>query len=145
MKAVKSSADNKVGIIELKSMDLECLANAIGCKWVEVVRPKLLYKLLKQKPISRYGDRNIVMIVDEEGWLKESPEINVIASFLYGEPGIVGDVLFVAEELTENGIDIAELTESEAIALLAPLYTVWKLIFGSKEGGYNEKNKNRMV
>ena len=150
MKAVKSSTDNKSDVIELKSMDSEYLANAIGCKWVEVVRPKLLYKLLGQKPISRYGDRNIVMIVDEEGWLKESLVINGVASFLYGEPDIVGDVLFVAEELTENGIDIAELTESELIALLDPLYiyyvcTAWEQIFESMEGGYNEKNKNRMV
>ena len=90
------------------------------------------------------------MVVDEEGWLKESPVINGIASFLHGEPGIVGDVLFVAEELTGNGIDIAELTDSELIALLDPLYiyyvyTAWEKIFESMEGGYNEKNKNRMV
>ena len=60
-----------------------CYEN-IGCQYVETVRPRYL-----QEPY--------ILMIDEEGRLKDRPAVNFIASYLYGahehhEP-IVGNVL----------------------------------------------------
>lgn len=53
------------------------------------------------------------MVVDEEGLFKETSKVNMLASLLYGDT-IVGDVLFVAEDYTDDGIDLFGLTDIEA-------------------------------
>lgn len=77
----------------------------IGADLVENVRPRGL-------------EEPYMMLVDEEGLLKEAPEVNGLASWLYethkhGHP-IVGDVLIVRSVETEDGGDIEGLSGEEA-------------------------------
>ena len=56
-------------------------------------------------------------MIDEEGWFKDKPAINFIASYLYGahehhEP-IVGNVLIMKVGMTNEGPDILPLNEAE--------------------------------
>ena len=50
---------------------LSTLYSLIGCDMIEIVRPHGL-------------PDGYVMVVDEEGLLKENPSLNVLASYLYG-------------------------------------------------------------
>lgn len=57
-------------------------------------------------------------LCDEEGLLKEKPTINFLGSWLYetqdhGEP-IVGDIMIVKEEMSDEGPDIGGMNETEA-------------------------------
>lgn len=81
-----------------------CYEN-IGCQYVETVRPRYL-----QEPY--------ILMIDEEGRLKDRPAVNFIASYLYGahehhEP-IVGNVLVMKMGMTNEGPDIMPLDEAEA-------------------------------
>ena len=81
-----------------------CYEN-IGCQYVETVRPRYL-----QEPY--------ILMIDEEGRLKDRPAVNFIASYLYGahehhEP-IVGNVLVMKLGMTDEGPDILPLDEAEA-------------------------------
>lgn len=107
MYAVKLSADLSVSIIEKKREQslLDFCYQSIGCQYIETVHPRYL-----QEPY--------ILIVDEEGRLKDKPSINFIASYLYGthehhEP-IVGNVLVMKLGMTNEGPDILPLDEAEA-------------------------------
>jgi hypothetical protein len=84
----------------------------IGCDCIEIVRPDGL-----KEPY--------VMIVDEEGLLKDKPRLNCIASYLYGTQNhgqpIVGKVLIMKTVETEEGEDIAWLDYGEALAIMNAL------------------------
>ena len=86
------------------------ICTEIGCDLFEVVRPKRLYEELGMicGQYSNQGE-SVAMIVDEEGLLKDGVSINTIASWLYetdkhGNP-IVGNVIFVGERETNDGIE----------------------------------------
>lgn len=66
---------------------LDFLYNEIGCDSIEIVR---VSQKLKQ-----------VLIVDEESLCKESPELNVIASLLAGQP--IYDTAILCEEAVIDG------------------------------------------
>lgn len=59
-----------------------------------------------------------VMIVDEEGMFAHPPRLNFIASILYGiqDHGspIVGNAIIMKDVMTDEGRDIAWLTDEEA-------------------------------
>lgn len=64
------------------------------------------------------------MLADEEGILKNLP-MNMIGSYLYesdihGTP-IVGDILFAAEHLTDDGIDLCGIQEPACRKLVEQL------------------------
>lgn len=88
----------------------EALRELIGneCDYFEHVMPGRLYSELEMenKPTSVSGEC-VSMLVDEEGLLKAN-RINLIGSYLYEydeyEQPIMGDILFVGEEWTEDGI-----------------------------------------
>ena len=80
------------------NLDCPDLATSIKADWIEVVRPAGLKD-------ARYGSVQIVMIVDEEGVLRDKP-MNARASWLYqthfhGHP-IRGDALLVGEGPTDD-------------------------------------------
>ena len=83
---------------------LPVLYKAIGCDMVEIVRVSKL-------------PANYVLVVDEEGLLKEKPSLNVIGSYLYGtykhDQPIVGNAVIMKEVMTDEGIDLAWLTKKE--------------------------------
>ena len=106
-KIIKVSTNGLVDVLDApESFDCRWLAKQIGCEWIEVVRP------------SERLEEGYVMIVDEEGLLKENC-LNVAGSWLYGtddhgEP-IVGDLLIMKEEYGEDGPDLAGMSEESAI------------------------------
>ena len=72
---------------------------------IEIVHPKGL-------------DRPYLLVIDEEGLLKDKPAVNFIGSYLYktqehGNP-IVGEVLIMQDIDTNSGPDIGFLTEDQA-------------------------------
>ena len=92
------------------------LRDKIGCEYVEVVHPEGL-------------PGPYLMIVDEEGLMKDRPSLNVIASYLYGthkhgQP-IVGNAVIVKEVITGEGYDLSWLTESEELAIERKLEGIW--------------------
>lgn len=105
-----------------------------GCSTYGHVMPRRLYTVLEMAdhPTAVSGEC-VSMLVDEEGLSKEiSP--NLIGSFLYetdrhGYP-IMGNVLFVGEELGDDGIDFCGIEESVFKQLEQKLYN---LIFAIKE------------
>ena len=107
MYAVKLSTTLNIEIVEKKPDQglLDFCYQNIGCQYVETVHARFL-----QEPY--------ILMIDEEGRLKDKPSINFIASYLYGthehhEP-IVGNVLVMKLGMTDEGPDILPLDEAEA-------------------------------
>ena len=69
---------------------------------------------MKGEPTEVLGEC-VSMLVDEEGRLKEN-EPNLIGSYLYESDRhrnyIMGNILFVGEELTDEGLDFCGIEES---------------------------------
>jgi len=117
MYVVKLDADLSVSIIEMKREEsfLDFCYQNIGCQYIEHVRAKGL--------IEPY-----VLIIDEEGRLKDKPAVNFIASYLYGahehhEP-IVGNALIAKIGMTSGGLDILPLEEAEAQQVMVSMTTI---------------------
>lgn len=92
-----------------------------GCNLYEHVMPERLYTDLKMKNCpTKIPGQCVSMLIDEEGRLKENVP-NLIGSYLYktdehGNP-IMGNILFVGEEWTGDGIDFCGI-EEETFKLL---------------------------
>lgn len=83
MKTVKVTTDNKVSVIDVNFDDFRSIQQAIGGHF-ETVRTQLMADYFK--------DPSVIMLVDEEGRIKELP-INPVGCTLYR--GIVaGDLIF---------------------------------------------------
>ena len=106
-KAIKLHTDGRVEIIDVpqqKSL-LDWFYLQLGCGMIENVYPRGL-------------EDPYMMVVDEEGLLKDSPVINYLGSYLYetqehGHP-IVGTVLVMQRVWTYDGPDIGGIPEKEA-------------------------------
>lgn len=87
-----------------------------NCEVYEHVMPRRLYtELNMQNQPSKIAGQCVSMLIDEEGRLKENVP-NLIGSYLYetdkhNQP-IVGNILFVGEEWTDDGIDFCGIEES---------------------------------
>ena len=91
MKTVKITVDNKVSIIDIDLDDFRSIQEEIG-GYAETVSTRRTYN---------YFDAPVVMLVDEEGILKNLP-INILGSWLYaceeyGDP-IVGDIILAIRD-----------------------------------------------
>lgn len=102
----------------------EYLRELIGedCRLYEHVMPKRLYTDLKMKNHpTKIPGQCVGMLIDEEGLLKEGNIPNLIGSYLYETDKhkipIMGNVLFVGEEWTGDGIDFCGI-EEETFKLL---------------------------
>lgn len=109
-KAIKLRTDGHIEIIDVpqqKSLLNWCYIQ-LGCGMIENVYPRGL-------------EDPYMMVVDEEGLLKDRPVINFLASYLYGTQKhghpIVGTVLVMQRVLTYDGPDIGGIPEEEAMAL----------------------------
>lgn len=122
MKLIKISTDLEMTVHEFPAGAYEqqnkFLRELIGnnCDIYERVMPRRLYTDLhmKNRPTKVPG-QCVSMLIDEEGLLKEN-ESNLIGSYLYesdrhGHP-IMGNVLFVGEELGGDGIDFCGIEDS---------------------------------
>lgn len=83
MKTVKVTTDNMVYIIDVDFDDFRCIQQAIGGHF-ETVHTQLMADYFK--------DPSLIMLVDEEGRIKELP-INPVGCTLY-RGIIVGDLIF---------------------------------------------------
>ena len=107
--AVKLNVNGTADIIEVPDLrDWTWYPKQIGCSYFENVYPRGL-----KEPY--------MMIVDEEGLLKDKPVLNFYASWLYethkhGHP-IVGNALIMKQVFTEDGPDVGGMEKDEAEAL----------------------------
>lgn len=83
MKTVKVTTDNKVSIIDVDFDDFRSIQKAIGGHF-ETVHTRLMADYFK--------DPSVIMLVDEEGGVKEFP-LNPVGSALY-QGRIAGDLIF---------------------------------------------------
>lgn len=87
-----------------------------NCEVYEHVMPRRLYtELNMQNRPSKIAGQCVSMLIDEEGRFKENVP-NLIGSYLYetdkhNQP-IVGNILFVGEKWTDDGIDFCGIEES---------------------------------
>ena len=94
-KAILAKPNNPLEVIDFID-ELEYYYKHIECRCIDIVY---------------VGD--YLLIVDDEGLLTDDPQINVIASILYGHP-ICGNVLIVKEGYNEDGEPTCEgLTDEE--------------------------------
>lgn len=122
MKIIKISTDLELTVHEFPdgtyTQQNQFLCGLIGnnCDTFECVKPVRLYTELHihDDPTQTPG-QCVSMLVDEEGRLKEN-EPNLIGSYLYESDRhkyhIMGNVLFVGEEMTDEGIDFCGIEES---------------------------------
>ena len=87
-----------------------------NCDIYERVMPRRLYTdLHMQDRPKKIPGQCVSMLIDEESRLKEN-ETNLIGSYLYGTDKhgcpILGNVLFVGEELGSDGIDFCGIEDS---------------------------------
>lgn len=100
MKTLKITTDNKISIIDVDLDDHKTLRRAIG-GYIEIVHTGIMHEYFKTP---------VLMIVDEEGLIKNRPA-NPVASYFYGVRNhnqiIAGDVIF-AISLGENMTGLGE-------------------------------------
>ncbi len=99
---VKISTNGIVGLFQSKKTpELQHLYDLIGCDCVETVRI----------------DNDVLMLVDESGWLKEDPVPNFKASLLYSDTphSIAGNAVLL--KLDRRACDWKALTYEEAVGL----------------------------
>ena len=100
---VKISTDGVTGLFKTKKTpELQQLYDLIGCDLVESLRI----------------DNDVLMLVDESGWLKDEPVPNFKASLLYyGTPhSIAGNAVLL--KLDRRACDWKALSYDEAVGLL---------------------------
>lgn len=104
--AVKLGTQLQISIEQIehgKAFD-KFLRHEIGCELYEVVRPKGL-----RKPF--------ILLIDESGLLKEKPEVNFIASYLYGTHEHRRPICGTAIIMAIDGPNIRSLSNDEAWAV----------------------------
>ena len=82
-KTVKVTTDNKISIIDVDFSNFRSIQEAVGGHF-ETVRAQLM--------IDYFNDTSVIMLVDEEGLIKELP-LNKVGSALY-RGVIAGDLIF---------------------------------------------------
>lgn len=122
MKAIKITTNNVISIIDIPEQSLWGMQEHVGGP-IETVRPFGLSLL--DVP----GDKNLLMIVNEEGRCI-GLDMNKAGSSLYndginypftGFEPIVGDILFMAEGFVDGEPDIVGLEDDQIIALFQEL------------------------
>ncbi|MCD7824578.1 MAG: hypothetical protein LUH14_01200 [Clostridiaceae bacterium] len=128
MKLIRISTDLELTVHEFPEgsheEQNEFIRELIGnyCRIYEHIMPTRLYEDLHMKNHpTKVSGQCVSMLVDEEGLLKEAVIPNLIGCYLYktdqhGNP-IVGNILFVGEVWTEDGIDFCGI-EEETFKLL---------------------------
>ena len=89
---VRIGLDLSVDAVKISGGLLDWLYKQIGCRIVQMV----------QIPADVFGRDDIILMVDEEGLLKEDPHGNLVASVLCGQT-IVGNAVLLRVGETEDG------------------------------------------
>lgn len=101
MKTIKTTAHNKISIIDVDFGDYKAMQKAVG-GYVEAVATEQMYDFFK---------RPVIMLVDKEGRMKEL-ELNIIGTVFNGMVPIVGDIV-LAQPAGEYGEDMEGIGEPE--------------------------------
>jgi hypothetical protein len=93
-----------------------------GCDCFEYVKPRRLYTELKIPTYpTEIPGQCVSMLIDERGLLKQGMKPNIIASYLYEsdkhQNPIVGNVIFVGECSTDEGIDFCGIDDDTFLML----------------------------
>lgn len=121
-KIIKVSTDLEVtvhdfpqGTIREQNRQLcELIGN--GCEMIEHVMPRRLYNELGHTTeVKRENSKCVAMLVDEEFLFKNELQFNPIGCYLYetdkhGSP-IMGNILFVGDTYTDDGITFSGIEE----------------------------------
>lgn len=121
MRGFRIRANGMADIVDFPENDkLDWYYKMIGCDCIDIVTPYGVDNIAKM-----YDLKSIIgkfcLIVDDEGLLKENPEVNPIASLMYGiddhGQALFGNVLVGVNKPTEDGIDTVGMTDNELMLL----------------------------
>ena len=105
MRTVKVTTDNKISLIDVDFSSFSSIQQVIDVCF-ETVQTQLM--------VDYFNDASMIMLVDEEGLIKELP-VNALGCALYGTPQhrypIVGDLIFAKI----SGEDIVAPDDPEAL------------------------------
>lgn len=144
MKIIKITTDLEMTIHEFPTGTYEeqnaYLRGLIGedCRLYEHVMPNRLYTKFhhKYRPTKVVG-QCVSMLIDEESLLKKNITPNLVGSYLYEtdkhRTPILGNVLFVGEEWTGDGIDFCGIEESTLKKLELQLNDLINLMKATRE------------
>ena len=98
--------------------NLDWYYEKIGCDYIEATKTIM--------------DNKKKLVIDEEGWLKPEPQLNMIASILYGsaEHGqtIVGNAILCDTAMTPDGEDFVGMSEDVATMAMKRLEGISKIL-----------------
>lgn len=109
--ALLITTDDKFEQIEFEK-NLDFYYEHIECDIIEIAYLRALYDLGGLS-------NNFIMVVDEEGLLKDNPKLNIYASAFCGTP-IFGNVMIVKDD----GEDFAGLEKEDHAALSSAIYNL---------------------
>lgn len=121
MRGFRIRANGMADIVDFPENDkLDWYYKMIGCDCIDIVTPYGVDNIAKM-----YDLKSIIgkfcLIVDDEGLLKENPEVNPIASLMYGiddhGQALFGNVLVGVNKPTEDGIETVGMTDNELMLL----------------------------
>lgn len=137
-KIIRISTENEISIHDYPAK-FEELYTLIGCRTVEHIMPRRLYTELKMssRVSGKHPGRCVSMLIDEEGLLKENPQPNLVASFLYEadkhQHPIVGNVIFVGDTYKGDGVDFCGIDDTVFYDLFRSLKTLCEKAKGIAE------------
>lgn len=120
MKGIVVTTENVIIVKDFEPPLYKSVGESVG-GYIEIVRPTGL-------------ERPLVMIVNEEGLIKELP-FNILGSMLYGTQyhgsPILGDIVIMQEVFTSGGPDITGIPEEAIDGILNQLFNIMLKIKGN--------------
>lgn len=104
------TTDNRIRGVRTENPSLMFYYSMIGCRSIEIVRP-FPRKINKARQI---------MVIDEEGRIRNNPRMNVIASLLAGQ-SLYGNVLIAKEDFRNGEPDICGYDRQSAEAIVTAI------------------------
>lgn len=106
---LKETGEIEVINVPTENKGLQFYYQNINCDLITIVNAMYLGK--------KYS-----LVADDEGLLKAEPKVNMLASILYGylQHGqyLVGNVLVMKDEFTDEGLDTVGLDKAEAAVIV---------------------------
>lgn len=103
------TTDNRLKGVRTDTPSLKFYYSMIGCRSIEIVRPFRGTRIERQ-----------IMVIDEEGRLRNNPRMNVLASIIAGQP-LYGNVLIAKEDMRNGEPDICGFDRQSAENIITSL------------------------